>query len=72
MGGIPRTQGWDGIVGAASHHVLAKDDDEGEDLEEDGGWDGRQPRLLPHQVRVHLRLRPVVEGQLHKGHAIYG
>jgi hypothetical protein len=45
-------------------HVLAEYDDEGEDLEENGGRDGRQPGLLAHQVRVHFRLCPVVESQL--------
>ena len=46
------------------YHVLAEDDDEGEDLEEYGGGDGRQTRLLPHQVGVQRRLGLVVESQL--------
>ena len=49
-----------------THHVLAEDDDEGEDLKEYRGWNGGQPRLLSHQVRVHYRLCLVVKCHLNK------
>ncbi len=52
------------LAASQTYHVLSEDDDEGEDLEENGGGDSWQPFILP--LLTMSSLKTMMNGKISK------